>query len=99
MIARHMEGQQLVKECRHLQRSLDRWKKVRLYNIGRKDATSRVLDDVFTLRNVPRPLRHLAIQGLGPGKPTLLIINRMDEQDEHPAGLMDHQTHAHRKRH
>ena len=58
----------------------ERWKKIRLYNIGRKYATPRILDEVITLRNYPHPLRQLAICDLGHDKPTLLITNRMKER-------------------
>ena len=68
------------------QRPADHWKTVRLYNIGRKYRTPRVLDDLITLRNYPHPIRQLAIRGWGQEKPTLLITNHLDER---PGVLID----------
>jgi len=68
------------------QRPPEDWKTIRLFNIARKYAKPRVLDEFITLRNYPQPLRQIAIKGLGHDKPTLLITNRMKEK---PARLVD----------
>ncbi len=59
------------------QRPPEDWKTIRLSNIARKYANPHVLDESISLRNYSKPLRQIAIKGLGHDKPTLLITNRM----------------------
>ena len=62
------------------------WQQLALTNIGRKYRHPRALDRPVSLRGYPRPIRQIAVAGLGHDKPTLLLTNQFDAK---PAALVD----------
>ena len=57
----------------------DRWRRIRLSNVGRAHRTPRVLESRPALKDYPGDIRQLAVADLGHENPTLLLTNRMDE--------------------
>ena len=64
----------------------DGWQQLALTNIGRKYRHPRALDRSVSLRGYPRPIRQIAVTGLGHDQPTLLLTNQLDAK---PAALVD----------
>ena len=59
-------------------RPAEEWRGIELHNIGRQYRTPRVLDEVIRLGRYPRPVRRLAVAGLGREEPVLLVTNHTE---------------------
>ena len=54
----------------------DRWRRLRLNNVGRKYRTPRVFEQQITLKTYHGKIRQIAVTDLGHDKPTLLLTNQ-----------------------
>ena len=56
-----------------------RWRTIRLSNVGRRYRTPRILEEQVRFQDYPAPIRQIAILDLGHDKPTLQLTNQLDE--------------------
>ena len=56
----------------------ERWRTVRLTNVGRRYRTPRILEQTVRLKDYPEPIRQIAVRDLGHEKPTLLLTNQLE---------------------
>ena len=56
----------------------DRWRTVRLTNVGRRYRTPRIVEETVRIKDYPQPIRQIAIRDLGHDKPTLLLTNQLE---------------------
>ncbi len=57
----------------------EKWRKIRLTNVGRIYRTPRILERRIRIKGYPGDIRQIAIVDLGHEKPTLLLTNQMKE--------------------
>ncbi len=54
------------------------WRRIPLHHIARRFRPPRILEQTIELKNVPDPLRQIALRDHGHDRPTLLITNQFD---------------------
>ena len=66
---------QLVEQLLALPRQ--RWRTIRLSNVGRRYRNPRIVDQTVRLRHYPQQIRQIAVRDLGHDQPTLLLTNQL----------------------
>jgi transposase len=66
------------------------WKRMRLGGVSRRFRTVRYYQSTVSLRDLQRPMRQIAVVGLGHEEPTLFITN---DEEIKPLGLVEQYAH------